>query len=789
LSDGDHVIFTHAVTAKPPSEGTVKPIPHLRTIALISIIGIMWGCKPSPTQGVQGEKIMSDNNIINAKIIRAGAELGDPLILEKEEFLGLMEQIEQVAPEEADAVEKVIFGKDIEDSKEARMQAFRTSFFKGYDLSALFGPDMKASDIKLVTEYTTKALGKNEFEFKDGSSIKDPYNQSLFTDSMVGYVGFSAGEYLYLCVGHDQQAPDIEGIKVIKLPKPTETADGLKYMPGDALGDKECIVYVPKPWFGAGSQHKGFYPHDYSITLNMLIELADKGDTEFMDMVGYSFENFGALSESIGHIPNANKSWSIGDTSRTQTNTLASQALLYAEYIDKTQGKKAAKKWLRETGIPIAENDLAFLTADRAQTKEGLYLFVPIGKTPDASGGDTYAYTSEMHNSPVLHNFYFERLLDDLINTYEAKDGIANYCSETNCTKYIEEVTEKGIIEKLKPRRMKKLIKERAKLHGLTDEQVKEKMKSVEGLVGRVYVWDHPVRGEEIVIKSKASGKYYRLTNYSIGSDQAMRASGFDPSDMAGLNSLDALDTAYAGHNAQLYRQMKDMASIYKMTGNTAKAAKWNARAAKLKKAIVANMWSPKHGELVPFHQENGKVDYRFFDGSYALWAGLFKVKDKDERAMLLSIVRNVADYEGPEGPYASTDWSGHNWGWGKVWPVMAAYAFMGLRDYAGKLEKAGFKEEAELCQDAAQRIALKWLYSNAEMFAKEYGFGENLAVRPDGKPLENIYGYNVDPKEAGNYTWHVAITRWIYTELTPESKKAFGTFYAALKAEHSDKL
>ena len=74
-------------------------------------------------------------------------------------------------------------------------------------------------------------------------------------------------------------------------------------------------------------------------------------------------------------------------------------------------------------------------------------------------------------------------------------------------------------------------------------------------------------------------------------------------------------------------------------------------------------------------------------------------------------------------------------------------------------------------------------------MFAKEYGFGENLAVRVDGKPLENCYGYSIDPKTGGNYTWHVAITRWFYPQLTPESEQAFDSFYAALQAEYPDKL
>ena len=74
-------------------------------------------------------------------------------------------------------------------------------------------------------------------------------------------------------------------------------------------------------------------------------------------------------------------------------------------------------------------------------------------------------------------------------------------------------------------------------------------------------------------------------------------------------------------------------------------------------------------------------------------------------------------------------------------------------------------------------------------MFAKQYGFGENLAVREDGKPLENAYGYNIDPKKAGNYTWHVAITRWLYPQLNEKSKAAFDTFYAALKAKHPDRL
>jgi len=757
-------------------------------VCIIVIFFVSCGnSKMDKTQGGQkkgGITISMPVTILTAKIIRAGADQGDPSILEKDEFIALMGQ---VSADEGEQIEQMLFGKNIPNDDVSRMDTFRTTYFKGYELSNLLPENLTAlekENLKLIWEYTSAALGLNRFQFVPNSSISNDANKDLFTDKMV-----NASDYLYLCLGSEEKDPQIEGVKVLRLPKPTKTKDGLMYMPGSALEGKECIVYVPEPWFGAGSQHKGFYPHDYSITLNMLLELAKSGDTEFVDMIGYSFKNFKAIAETIGHIPNANKSWSIGDTSRTQTNTLASQVLLYAKYLQKTNGTAAARKWLTSTGLPIAKNNLGFLTAERAKTSQGLYLFVPIGMKPDGANGDVFTYTSEMHNSPVLHNFYFERVLKGLIDTYESRNSNPNYCSSANCLKYIEEVVDEGTIAKIKPRDLKELIAERKDLHGIDGDALNVRNAFAGDMDGYVFVWDHPVRGEELIIKSGSSDKYYRLTNYALGSDQAMRASGFDPSDMAGLNSLDALDTAYAGHNAQLYRQMMDMAEIYKIMGKNDPASSMQKKASALKNAIIENMWSPSHGELVAFHQGDGRVDYRFYDMSYALWANLFDVSNPGQRNKLMSIVRNISDYEGPEGPYASTDWSGHNWGWGKVWPVMAAYSVMGLRDYAEQLNKDGFKEEATLCEETAQRIALKWLYSNAEIFAKEFGFGENLAVRQDGEPLGNVYGYDVDTTKGGNYTWHVAITRWLYTQLTPESRQLFESFYSALKKQHPEKL
>jgi hypothetical protein len=749
-------------------------------VTINAILLISAGCD-SQQESQRREKMTGPNSMTIAKIIRAAAATNESNILDKSEFLELMESVK--GPE-AEQIEQLIFGRDVPNGRTERMQAFRATHFNGFDLSQLKLKQLGRDDLNLIWKYTSDALEGNRFEFVPSSSIKDAANQDLFTDNMV-----SLGAHVYLCLGADQKDPKIEGVKVINLPKPTKTKDGLGYMPGSALNGKQCIVYVPKPWFGAGSQHKGFYPHDYSVSLNMLIELANAGDKEFVDMIGYSFDNFKALAETIGHIPNANKSWSIGDTSRTQTNTLASQVLLYAGYLGKTNGAADAKKWLEDVGLPIAQNNLAFLTADRAKTAEGLYLFVPIGKSPDAKTGDTYAYTSEMHNSPVLHNFYFERLLVDLVTTYEGRSAQANYCTTSNCLKYIEEVSDTNIIKALRVRDLSKLIDERAKLQGLDAKDVTVRTKFAGEMKGRIFVWDHPVRGEELIVKSP-SGKYYRLTNYAIGSDQAMRASGFDPSDMAGINSLDALDTAYAGHNAQLFRQLQDMAKMYRLLGKVGLAQAMDKKAAGLKQAMMKNMWSTEHGELVPYNRESGQVDYRFFDMSYALWAGLFDTGNPVERARLMSTVRNIPDYEGPEGPYASTDWSGHNWGWGKVWPVMAGYSVMGLQDYSKVLLAKGFTKEAKLCADTAQRIALKWLYSNAEMFAKAHGFGENLAVRKDGKPLENAYGYNIkNPDKNGNYTWHVVITRWLYTQLNSDSKRLFDTFYSALKEKHPKRL
>lgn len=748
----------------------------------------LLGCLDCTGDQEKGGKEISETQYV--RIIRAGADKYDPTILDKDEFLELMEQVssERNGQAGADQIEKILFGRDMPNGREAWMQAFRTSYFSGYDLlplaRQLHPVSLSKSDLRLVWEYTSDALKMNRFEFIPASSIEDPENQILFTDKMVNAFG-----HLYLCLGANQADPQIRGVEVIRLPKPVKTSDGLMYMPGQPLEGKQCIVYVPKPWFGAGSQHKGFYPHDYSVVLNMLLEMARSGDTEFTDMIGYSFDNFKALSETIGHIPNANKSWSMGYTSRTQTNTLVSQVLLYAEYLQQTSGEKAAKQWLRDVGLTIAQNDLAFFIADRARTPQGLYRFVPIGKTPDGHDGDTYTYTPEMHNSPVLHNFYFERLLNDLMTTYEGREDQANFCTAADCLKYIEEISGPDITKKLRPRNLVQLIEERKGPQALSDEDVAKRTEFARRMKGKIFVWDNPIRGEELIAKSSKSGKYYRLTNYALGSDQAMRASGFDPSDVAGPNSLDALDIAYAGHNAQLYRQMLDMAEIYNRLAMDESAQGMIRKATDLKQAILTHMWSPKYGELVPYHQEEGRVDYRFFDMSYALWARLFDISKPRESAILMSVVRNIADFEGPEGPYASTDWSGHNWGWGKVWPVMAAYAFMGLRDYADVLRTQGFTEEARLCDVTAQRITLKWLYSNAEMFAKEFGFGENLAVRKGGEPLENIYGYDIDPKKAGNYTWHVVITRWFYTQLNDESKNLFHTFYATLKKQHPDKL
>lgn len=728
----------------------------------------------------EGRKLMTPpSSITHAKIIRAGAELNDSNTLEKNEFLILMQQ---VSPEEADQIEIILFGKDVPNTKDDRMQAFRASYFiNGYTLSQLADKNLRKDDVKMVTEYTSKALNRNKFAFVPGSSITDPINQDIFTDQMV------TSGHLYLCLGHGQEDPKINGVEVIHLPEPSSTKDGLRYIPGSALNKRNCIIYVPKPWFGAGSQHKGFYPHDYSVTLNMLIELASTGDTEFLDMIGYSFDNFKALAESIGHIPNANKSWSIGYTSRSQTNTLVSQVLLYADYLKTAKSEEKAISWLKTVGVPIAESNLAFLTAARAKTPEGLYVFVPIGKIPEGDNGDIYIYTAEMHNSPILHNFYFERLLTDLINTYEESKTQPNFCRTNDCLKYIEEVTDSKVLKRLKLRNMRKLFEEgRNKLSPSNLASRENFVKEMEGLI---FVWDHPVRGEELLVKSPKSGKYYRLTNYALGSDQAMRASGFDPSDMANINSLDALDTAYVGHNCQLYRQMLDMSKIHNLLGNTESAEILAEKATQLKQAIFKYMWSNSEGEFLPYHTNRGQINYRFFDMSYSLWAGLFDVKNPEERGGLMSLIRNISDFEGPEGPYASTDWSGHNWGWGKVWPVMTAYAVMGLRDYSSSLRKDGFKREADLCEETAQRIALKWLYSNAEMFAKNYGFGENLAVRPDGKPLENIYGYSIDPAIAGNYTWHVVITRWLYSQLNNTSKSLFNTYYSALKTNYPDKL
>ena len=66
----------------------------IRLTSVITIIcAVGFGCDKQRGEAEGEKKMSSGDAIIKAKIIRAGAELNDPVVLEKDEFLQLMDEV------------------------------------------------------------------------------------------------------------------------------------------------------------------------------------------------------------------------------------------------------------------------------------------------------------------------------------------------------------------------------------------------------------------------------------------------------------------------------------------------------------------------------------------------------------------------------------------------------------------------------------------------------------------------------------------------------------------------
>jgi alpha,alpha-trehalase len=242
-------------------------------------------------------------------------------------------------------------------------------------------------------------------------------------------------------------------------------------------------------------------------------------------------------------------------------------------------------------------------------------------------------------------------------------------------------------------------------------------------------------------------GRFYRdgdLTPEFYKNDRAMRASGFDSSDLFGAFGSETTQFNPVGLNSFLHQMELDIAEISEICGQS-NPSYWRKRASARAAKINELMWDEAKGLYFDHHLTKGKSGYEFATTFSPLWSGI-ATPEQAKR-----IVQNLPLFETGGGVMASTKQTGHQWDAPFVWAPLVYLTVKGLQNpkYGGQFDPE------------ARRIAVNFL----TMVGKELKRTGGIYEKYDGetrsaevKALVNGYTSN---EKGFAWTNGVAVALW----------------------------
>jgi len=202
-----------------------------------------------------------------------------------------------------------------------------------------------------------------------------------------------------------------------------------------------------------------------------------------------------------------------------------------------------------------------------------------------------------------------------------------------------------------------------------------------------------------------------RYCDHRINHFSAEHESGWDMTSRFDDHCLDFLPVDL---NSCLFKSETDLADIYRMLNQPARAALFEKLAAKRKQLIDEFMWNKKKAFFFDYNFVLKKQScFYSLAGYYPLWANL---ATKEQAELLCRSLRHF-EYEGglanTQKTHLSKTFKQHDYPNG--WPQQQWIVIKGLLNY-------GFKEDAK-------RLALKWIDLNQSVFAKTGKFWEKYNV------------------------------------------------------------
>ncbi len=253
------------------------------------------------------------------------------------------------------------------------------------------------------------------------------------------------------------------------------------------------------------------------------------------------------------------------------------------------------------------------------------------------------------------------------------------------------------------------------------------------------WMFDLPDKAEKRLVYKGLS----RYSDHFISHLTAEHESGWDTTSRFDERCLHHLPVDL---NCLLYKYEVDLARGYTLSGNNKKAAIFEKRAAKRKRAINELMWDEKKGFFFDYDFYNKKQrNFWSLAGFYPMWCGLATPEQAKRMA------KNLKKFEF-NGGLAMTQKTGlskeyKQWDYPNGWPNQHYIVTRGLLNYG--------------LVDDAKRVAGKWMDLCMKMFKKTGLLWEKYDVVKEGAGHSGHYAHQE------GFGWTNAVFARLFHELT----------------------
>lgn len=235
----------------------------------------------------------------------------------------------------------------------------------------------------------------------------------------------------------------------------------------------------------------------------------------------------------------------------------------------------------------------------------------------------------------------------------------------------------------------------------------------------------------------KGLSRYYDI---NVLHDLAEAESGWDMTPRFERKCLDYLPVDL---NAFLYKYETDFARAATLRGDDKQASAWQKAASARRDAMNSTMWASLRGFYFDYNYQKGALsDVWSLAAFVPMWAGLVDGQQAKKLVAHLDKFEKSGGLTTTSRPFIDMSMFGSlktQWAYPNGWAPLHYFVIEGLKNYGYQID--------------AERIAKKWLHTNAQWFDRHGVFLEKYNVVNSAKhPVEGVY-----PSQTG-FGWTNAV-------------------------------